>query len=127
MGVFNPPAVPHMGGVWERLVRSCKKVLDVVLRNQVLTDEVLLTALAKVEWLVNSRPLTEVSLDVDDLEALTPNHLIIRRGTVNLPPGVFVDKEIPSHKRLCQSQVVATCVWNRWLRKYLPSLITHLD
>ena len=37
--VFNPPAAPHMRGVWGRLVRSCKKALDVVLRNQVLTDK----------------------------------------------------------------------------------------
>ena len=42
---------------------------------------------------MNSRPLTEVSSDVDDLEALTPNHFIIGRGTLNLPPGVFVDRE----------------------------------
>ena len=62
--VFNSPAASHMGGVWERLVRSCKKALNVVLQNQVLTDEVLLTAFAEVEWLVNSRPLTEVSTDV---------------------------------------------------------------
>ena len=123
--VFNPPAAPHMGGVWERLVRSCKKAQDVVLQNQVLTDEVLLTAFAEVEWLVNSRPLTEVSSDVDDLEALTPNHFIIGRGTVNLPPGVFVDREISSHKRWRQAQVVATHIWNRWLREYLPCLITR--
>ena len=123
--VFNPPAAPHMGGVWERLVRSCKKALDVVLRNQVLTDEVLLTAFAEVEWLVNSRPLTEVSSDVDDLEALTPNHFIIGRGTLNLPPGVFIDKEMSSHKRWRQAQVVATHIWNRWLREYLPRLITR--
>ena len=74
--MFNPPAAPHMGGVWERLTRLYKKALD-VLQNQVLTDEVLLTAFAEVEWLVNSRPLTEISSDVDDLEALTPNHFII--------------------------------------------------
>ena len=123
--MFNPPAAPHMGGVWERLVRSCKKALDVFLQNQVLTDEVLLTAFAEVEWLVNSRPLTEVSSDVDDLEALTPNHFIIGRGTLNLPPGVFVDKEMSSHKRWRQAQVVATHIWNRWLREYLPGLITH--
>ena len=47
--VFNPPAAPHMGSVWERLVRSCKKALNVVLQNQVLTDEVFLTAFAEVE------------------------------------------------------------------------------
>ena len=104
--VFNPPVAPHIGGVWECLVRLCKKALD-VLQNQVLTDEVLLTAFAEVEWLVNSRPLTEISSDVDDLEALTPNHFIIGRGTLNLPPGVFVD------------------IWNRWLQEYLPGLISR--
>ena len=123
--VFNPPAASHMGGIWERLVRSRKKAVDVVLQNQVLTDEVLLTAFAEVEWLVNSRPLTEVSSDVDDLEALTPNHFIIGRGTVNLPPSVFVGREISRHKRWHQAQVVATHTWNRWLREYLPCLITR--
>ena len=118
------PAAPHMGGVWERLVRSCKKALN-VLQNQVLTDEVLLTAFAEVEWLVNSHPLTEVSSDVDDLEALTPNHFVIGRGTVNLPPGVFVNREISSHIHCRQAQVVADHNWNRWLREYLPCLITR--
>ena len=103
---------------------ACRKALDVVLQNQILSDEVLLTAFAEVEWLVNSRLLTEVSSDVDDLEALTLNHFIIGRGTLNLPPGVFVDKEMSSHKRWRQAQVVATHIWNRWLREYLPGLIT---
>ena len=52
--VISPPAAPHMGGVWDRLVISCKKVLNVVLQNHVLTDEVLLTAITEVESLVNS-------------------------------------------------------------------------
>ena len=63
--VFNPPAAPHMGGVWERLVRSYKKALNAVLQNQVLTDEVLVTSTTEVESLVNSRPFTEVSSDAD--------------------------------------------------------------
>ena len=42
-------------------MRSCKKTLNVVLQNQVLTDAVLLTAIAEVESLVNSRPSTEVN------------------------------------------------------------------
>lgn len=94
--MFNPPAAPHMGGVWERLVRSCKRALNVVLKKQVLTDEVLATTMAEVESLVNSRPLTEVSSDVDGMEALTPNHFLLGRASTNLPPGVFTDKEISS-------------------------------
>ena len=108
--VFNPPAAPHMGGVWERLVRSCKRALNVVLQNQVLTDEILLTAITVDESLVNSRPLTEVSSDADDLEALTPNHFLIGRATPNLP------------KRWRQAQVITTHIWKRWLHEYLPGL-----
>ena len=106
-----------MGGVWERLVRSCKKALDAV-----LTDEVLVTAITEVEWLVNSRPLTEEISDVDDLEALTPNHFIIGRASPNLPPGIFADKEISCQKRWRQAQVITTHVWNRWLQEYLSGL-----
>ena len=83
--IFNPPAASHKGGrgIWERLVTSCKNVLNIVLQNQVLADEVLLTAITEVESLVNSPPLTEASSDVDDLVALTPNHCIIGRATPN--------------------------------------------
>jgi hypothetical protein len=121
--VFNPPAAPHMGGVWERFVRSTKKALTVVLQNQVVTDEVLNTAMVEVELLINSRPLVELSSDIDDLEALTPNHFILGRPNLNLPPGVFQDKEMSSRKRWRQAQVITTHIWRRWIKEYLPSLI----
>ena len=35
---FNPPAAPHFGGVWERLVRSCKKAMYAVLGNRSVTE-----------------------------------------------------------------------------------------
>jgi hypothetical protein len=92
-----------------------------VLKKHVLTDEVLATTMAEVESLVNSRPLTEVSSNVDAMEAITPNHFLL--GRINLSPGVFIDKEISSRKRWRQAQVVTNHLWGRWLREYLPALV----
>ena len=100
---FNPPAAPPFGGIWARLVHSCKKALKVVLHGQVVTDEVLETAFAETEALVNSRPLTEVSSSSSDLEAITPNHFLISRANPVLPCGVFADKEISSKKQWRQT------------------------
>ena len=122
---FNPPASLHFSGIWERLVQSCKKALKVVLHGQVVTDEVLETAFAETEALVNSRPLTEVSSGGSDLEALTPNRFLISRANPVLACGVFADKEISSQKRWRQTQVIVDQVWARWLREYLPILIAH--
>ena len=58
---FNPPASPHMGGVWERLVRSVKGVLTAIDDGSRLTDEILLTSIAEAEDIINSRPLVYVS------------------------------------------------------------------
>ena len=70
---FNPPSSPHFGGVWERLVQSAKRALKVVAGKQCVNDETLLTFMAEVESLMNGRPLTHVSTDYRDEEALTPN------------------------------------------------------
>ncbi|XP_069122196.1 uncharacterized protein [Argopecten irradians] len=58
---FNPPAASHMGGVWERQIRSVRKVLNVILRNQVLDDERLDTVFCEAESIVNTRPTTQMT------------------------------------------------------------------
>ncbi|OXU16735.1 hypothetical protein TSAR_015066 [Trichomalopsis sarcophagae] len=99
--LFNPPDAPHMGGAWERLVRSVKTALRVVLTEQVVSGEVLYTLLTEIEHSVNSRPLTHVSVDPRDAEALTPNHLLIG----------------------CSSDEIKLGKNERWLREYLPTLL----
>ena len=37
--VFYPPAASHMGGIWERMIRSVRKVLNALLKNQSPHDE----------------------------------------------------------------------------------------
>ena len=119
---FNPPASPHFGGSWERLVRSAKIALVAILGNQTLTDEVLISALIQAENLLNGRPLTYVSVNASDPEALTPNHLLLGRANSGIAPDVFNEKDMSFKKRWRFSQTLADHFWRRWMREYAPNL-----
>jgi len=119
---FNPPSSPHFGGAWERLVQSAKRALKVVAGKQRVNDETLLTFMAEVESLMNGRPLTHVSVDPRDEEALTPNHFLLGRASPNLPQDVLDDRDLYSRKHWKHAQVMTDHFWKRWLREYLPSL-----
>ena len=84
---FNPPTASHMGGAWEKLIRSVKTALTWVLKNRNLKEEVLHTFSVEIEYSVSSRPLTHVSCDARDSEALTPNHFLLgsSSGQLYLP------------------------------------------
>lgn len=112
------PAASHQGGVWERLIRSIRSIL--VLKEQVLDDECLQTIFCEVEAMLNNRPITKVSDDSNDLEALTPNHLLLLKNKPVLPPGLFNQKDLYVRKRWKQVQYMAELFWKRWLSEYLP-------
>ena len=120
---FNPPAASHMGGAWERLIRSCRRVLNATVRNVVLTEDELLTVFCQVEAVLNSRPLTKVSDDVNDDEVLTPNHFLTPGG---MGTSVSVDacSDDQYRRRWRYVQHLADRFWKRWLREYLP-IIQH--
>ena len=120
--VFNPPAGSHHGGVWERCIRTTRKVMKALLQNQALDDEGLLTLLCEVESIINGRPLTKVSDDPRDPEALTPNHLLMLRSGSTLPPGAFAKDDSFSRRRWRHVQYLADVFWRRWIREYLPAL-----
>ena len=120
--IFNPPSGSHFGGVWERCIRTARKVIGAVLKEQVLDDEGLSTLMCEVESIVNGRPITNVSDDPTDLQPLTPNQLLLMRSGPVAPPGVFQKEHLYSRSRWHQIQYMADLFWKRWVREYLPLL-----
>ena len=92
------------------------------LQDQPLDDEGLLTLLCEVESIINGHPLTKVSDDPRDPEALTRNHLLLLRSGPTLPPGAFVKDDRFSCHRWRHVQYLADVFWRRWMREYLPVL-----
>ena len=66
-----------MCGSWESLIKSAKRALHPISTDRIFTDETLQTYLCEVESILTKRPLTPISNDIHDFEAITPNHLQI--------------------------------------------------
>ena len=118
---FNPPQASHQGGVWERMIRSIRRILGALLQEQTVDDEALLTFFTEVERILNDRPLLRHDSQVDDLDPLTPSKLLLLKSNSCLPTGVFVNTD-RYHKRWRQAQLLADTFWKRWVREYLPTL-----
>ena len=74
---FNPTSAPHQGVIWERFVRSFKRVLYTILGTCRLTAEVMHNTFCLVEHALNWSPLTPVSADQCNLNVITPNHFLL--------------------------------------------------
>ena len=99
----NPPHASHMGGAWERHIRSARSIFSSLLttHGHSLNDESFRTLLTEVEAIINSRPLTVDTLnDVNSPAPLTPNHLLTMKCKVLLPPpGIFQKDDLYCRRR----------------------------
>ena len=96
-----------MGGAWERMIGLVKRALKAILLNESrLSDDVLETLFCEVESIVNGRPLTKLSDDVNDWAPITPNHLLLLRNGPVIPPGKF-DKSDMYRRRWRYAQHLA--------------------
>lgn len=82
---FNPPSSPSQGGVWEAMIKTVKVDLRKISDDTDYTWEQFESLLVFVESIINSRPLTPVSEDPLDLEALTPAHFLIGTTAAMIP------------------------------------------
>lgn len=121
---FNPPAAPHFGGSWERLVRSTKEALRIILGERTVKEDVLRAALAGAASFINGRPLTRLGLDATSRRPLTPHHFLIGRENRGTPPGVFEETVgVTDRNRWVAAQQLIDMLWKRWLLEYLPNQI----
>ena len=121
----NSPKASHMGGVWERMIRSVKEVMQSLLKNNahVLNDESLNTLLTEAEAIVNSRPLTVDNINDPDSLPLSPSNLLTMKAKVVLPPpGEFQKEDLYARKRWRRVQHLANEFWRRWRKEFLNSL-----
>nr|XP_049461184.1 uncharacterized protein LOC125906437 isoform X2 [Anopheles coluzzii] len=116
---FNPPAAPHFGGVWERMVREVKSLLP---NNDNMPEEVLRSVFIEIEFILNNRPLTHIPLETEDDEPLTPFHFLIGCSGEAEPTPAGISAAEASTNNWKKAQVITQNYWERWLKEYLPTL-----
>lgn len=119
---FIPPRAPHFGGLWEAAVKSAKHLLQRSVEPASLTYEELETLIVEIESILNSRPLTAMSDNPNDLTALTPGHFLVGEPlTATIDPNAeSVKGGLLSRWKLVSH--VKNEFWRRWSLEYLHEL-----
>lgn len=117
--LFNPPAAPHCGGIWESAVKSMKFHLRRVIGDTPLTFEEMTTLLTQIEVCLNSRPIMPLSDEPDNFHFLTPAHFLVG-SPLTAVPEPSLSAEVPNRlTRWQQLQQMRDHYWRRWSAEYL--------
>ncbi|XP_062537896.1 uncharacterized protein LOC134206224 [Armigeres subalbatus] len=119
---FIPAKSPNFGGLWEAAVKSVKGHMKRVIGYRMLKPDEMHTIVAQIEACLNSRPLTPLSNDPNDLEALTPGHFLVQRPLTAMPEPRLL--ELPENRlsRWQMMQRFNQIIWRRWSTDYLSNL-----
>ena len=120
---FQPTLSEPHGGVWEGMISSVWQILVAILKEQLVSDEVLSTVMAEAVNILISRPLTHNSDSPLDEQPLTPYHLLHLRPWPGLPPGTFDKDDLSCRRAWRQAQYLDNLFWRRWTSEYLPTLL----
>ncbi|XP_034936446.1 uncharacterized protein [Chelonus insularis] len=117
--IYSPPSAPHFGGKWEAAVKSVKTHLVRILKTTLLTYDDFAIRLAQLEAVLNSRPLSPLTYDPDNVRALTPAHFLNGTSQGVLPEAA------PTHlpeSRLALWELIQQKLqhfWKRWSKECL--------
>ena len=81
-----PVHAPHFRGLWETSIKSMKHHLRKVMKKHILLIEHLTNLITQTERILNSKRLTAIFTDPNDLSALTTGHFLI-----GSPINLFAD------------------------------------
>lgn len=117
------PAAPHQGGIYEAAVKSMKFHLKRIVGARIMEQEQFRTLLCKIEAVLNSRPLTALTEDPQDMQALTPAHFLIMEEFVAPQPFEYTtEKDLQGRKLWQARQEMLEHFWKRWEAEYLTTL-----
>ena len=127
---FIAPRAPWQGGFYERMVGIVKSCLRKVLFKRKVNVEDLYTVIAEVENRVNNRPLTYISDDINELEALTPSHLLYGRRLETIPSitttDVDNDPNYLEHEKVNERYKHLSKIINTWQEMWKKDYLTSL-
>ncbi|XP_054713437.1 uncharacterized protein LOC129222899 [Uloborus diversus] len=119
---FIPPYAPNFGGLWESSIKLAKRHLVKITRGALLNFEELSTLLCQIEACLNSRPLTSLSTNVNDFQALTPGHFLIGSPLLEIPESDSANNHLSFYSRWRLLLQLKEQFWRRWSKDYLQSL-----
>ena len=117
---FNPPYASHRGGIWERMIRTTRKILNSVAWRQSLDEESLWTYLTEAERVINDRPLTAVREGAGEPIPLRPRDLLQPRGGDCIAMDLPINQLVEKRWRIVNNLVNE--FWRRWKTEYLTAL-----
>jgi len=110
-----PTGGQHYNGQAERIIGTLKLCLERTLVDKRMGLEEVTTVLREAAMVVNSRPIgLEATGDPTSSEAVTPLHLMLGRGTLEVPEVKF-DLQPSLTRRLRQVEEAKEEFWRRWM------------
>ena len=122
---FIPPRSPHFGGLWEAGVKSFKHHFTRTVGDTLLTFEQLQTYVIEIEAILNSRPISPLSSDPNDLRPLSPGHLLIGEPLTSFAQADLSHLSLNRLSAWQHVQMLRQHFWTRWHKEYLNELTTR--
>ncbi|XP_059223520.1 uncharacterized protein LOC131997138 [Stomoxys calcitrans] len=119
---FIPPGAPHMGGLWEAGVKSFKIHFRKLAGAHKFTFEEFTTILSRIEACLNSRPISPMSENPDDLIALTPGHFLIGGPLLSPAEPNEIETNLSILNRWRRVVALSQQFSIRWKHEYLKEL-----